>query len=87
MASSAPPLIGFGSLMVVTTCSLRKLVSTIDAYIGENLWEIVIDTLINFPVSGHMYSHQIITDMQLVHSNKLLHLHELYSNYIGYVFL
>jgi hypothetical protein len=48
MASSTPPLIGYGSLMVVTTCSFQKLVVTIDACIGENLWEIVLDSLIKF---------------------------------------
>jgi hypothetical protein len=37
MANSTPPLIGFGSLVVVTTCSLWKLVATIDAYTSENL--------------------------------------------------
>jgi hypothetical protein len=52
MANFAPLLICFGSLMVVTTCSFRKLVTyTIDACTRENFWEIVIDTLINFPVS------------------------------------
>jgi len=51
MASFNPPLIGSGSLMVVTTCSFQKLVVTIDACTWENLWEIVIDSLINFLIS------------------------------------
>ncbi len=51
MASFAPPLISSGSLMVMTIGSFQKLVATIDACIGENLWEIVTDSLINFLVS------------------------------------
>jgi hypothetical protein len=37
MANSAPPLIGFGSLMVVTISSFQKLLATIDACTSENL--------------------------------------------------
>jgi hypothetical protein len=51
MANSTPPLICFGSLVVVTTCSLRKLVTTIDACTSENFYEIVSNTLIGFPIS------------------------------------
>jgi len=33
------PLIDFGFLVVVTTCSFREFIATIVACIGENFWK------------------------------------------------
>ncbi len=50
MANSTP-LIGFGSLVVVTTSSLWKRVVVVDGYIGENLWEVVTCTWTSLPIN------------------------------------
>jgi hypothetical protein len=41
MASFAPPLIGFGSSMVVTIGSLQEFETIVVAYTNENLYEII----------------------------------------------
>jgi len=50
MTSSTPLLNGFGSLVVVTTCSFRELVAIIVAYTCENLWETITCTSISLLV-------------------------------------
>jgi hypothetical protein len=41
MANYALPQIGYGSSMVVTTCSLPELVATIATCISENFWKVI----------------------------------------------
>jgi hypothetical protein len=51
MANYVFPVMGLGSSIVVATCSLWKLVTTVIAYTSEFFWKIIIVTSTSLLVS------------------------------------
>jgi hypothetical protein len=76
MANFVLPLMGLGSLVVVTINSFQELVPTVDAWTCENFLKTLIGTSTSLLVSHHTYSLQNATSMQPIHSSRLFHLHE-----------
>jgi hypothetical protein len=51
MASYTPPLMGLGSVVVVTIGSLQKHVAIIIAYISKFFWKTIIGTSTSLPIN------------------------------------